>query len=128
MAGMPRPATVANLFGRRLRALRTLRELTQEELGERANVSGKFIGQVERGSGNPSLHVLVRLANALSVEIWELLRLEETRPEGHVKNAIRAFSAAETVSEYLATRPPAEVERALRILEAALGVEAPRRP
>jgi transcriptional regulator with XRE-family HTH domain len=124
---MPRPPTVSTLFGRRLRALRTLRKLTQEELGERAAVSGKFIGQVERGSGNPSLHVLVRLGKALGVELWELLRLEETRAEGHVKNAARAFTAAETMSEYLATRPPADVERALRILEAALEVEVPRR-
>ena len=118
---MLRPATVSTLFGRRLRALRTHRKLTQEQLGERAGVSGKFIGQVERGSGNPSLHVLVRLGNALGVELFELMRLEESRAEGGVKNAARAFAAAEQVSHYLAARPAADVERALRILEAALG-------
>jgi transcriptional regulator with XRE-family HTH domain len=118
---MLRPATVSTLFGRRLRALRTHRKLTQEQLGERAGVSGKFIGLVERGEGNPSLHVLVRLGNALGVELPELMRLEESRPEGTTRNAARAFAAAEQVSEYLAKRPAAEVERALRILEAALG-------
>ena len=51
---MVRPAAVAELLGRRLRALRKLRDLTQEELGERARVSAKFIGLVERGQANPS--------------------------------------------------------------------------
>ena len=118
---MPRPATVATLFGRRVRALRTLRKLTQEQLGERAGVSGKFIGQVERGSGNPSLHVIIRLGGALGIELTDLMRFEENRPEGSVKNAARAYAASERVSEYLATRPAGDVEKALRILEAALG-------
>src|SRR5262245_6396638 len=121
---MPRPATVTLLLGRRVRALRTLRKLTQEELGEKAGVSGKFVGQVERGAGNPSLRVLARIAAALGVELWELLRFEESRPEGTPRNAARAFAAAELVSEYLAKRPASEVERALRILEAALGERA----
>jgi transcriptional regulator with XRE-family HTH domain len=121
---MPRPAygaRLATLFGRRVRALRTLRKLTQEQLGERAGVSGKFIGQVERGSGNPSLHVIIRLGGALGIELSDLMRFEEIRPEGTVKNAARAYAASERVSEYLATRPAGEVEKALRILEAALG-------
>jgi transcriptional regulator with XRE-family HTH domain len=123
VAPMARPATVSTLLGRRLRALRTLRGLTQEQLGERAGLSGKFLGQVERGVGNPSLQILVRLAHALEVELWELLRFEEIRPDGTPKNAARAFVAAEAVSEYLARRPAADVERALKILEAALGEE-----
>src|SRR3954452_214151 len=121
---MVRPATVPTLFGRRLRALRTLRRFTQEALGERAGVSGKFVGQIERGVGNPSLQILVRLAQALGVELWEMLRFEEVRPEGAPRNAARALVAAEAVSEYLAHRPAADVERALKILEAALGESA----
>ena len=103
--------------------MRTLRKLTQEELGEKAGVSGKFIGQIERGEGNPSLKNLTRLSHALGLELWELLRFEELRPEGAPRNAARAFAAAEKVSMYLARRPAAEIERALRILEAALGAE-----
>jgi transcriptional regulator with XRE-family HTH domain len=120
---MPRAATVPLLFGRRLRGLRGLRKLTQEQLGERAGMSGKFIGQIERGTANPSLKNLARLGQALGVELSDLLRLEELRPEGAPRNASRAFAAAERISVYLARRPAAEVERALRILEAALGSE-----
>jgi transcriptional regulator with XRE-family HTH domain len=105
--------------------LRVLRKLTQEELGEQAGVSGKFVGQIERGSGNPSLKNLHRLAQALAVELPDLLRFEELRPEGAARNATRAFAAAERVSSYLARRPATEIERAYRILEAALGADQP---
>jgi transcriptional regulator with XRE-family HTH domain len=123
---MSRPAAVSILLGRRMLALRTLRALTQEQLGERAGVSGKFIGQIERGIGNPSLKTMATLAQALNVELWELLRFEEARAEGPPRNAARALAAAERVSSYFQRRPAAEVDRALRILDAALG-EPPRR-
>jgi transcriptional regulator with XRE-family HTH domain len=116
-----RPAPIATLLGRRLRALRKLRKLTQEKLGERARLSGKFVGEVERGVGNPSLDALVRLAGALDVDLGELVRFEESSGRGAAPNAARGFAAAERVATYLAHRPAAEIERALRILEAALG-------
>jgi transcriptional regulator with XRE-family HTH domain len=87
-------------------------------------VSGKFIGLIERGAGNPTLDVLDRVAEALEVELWQLLRFEETRPQGNARNAARAFAAAEKVATYLATLSAAEAERALRIVEAALGEDA----
>jgi transcriptional regulator with XRE-family HTH domain len=117
---MRRSPTVTQLLGRRLRALRELRGLTQEQLGERAGVSGKFIGQCERGVGNPSISVVARLAQSLHVELWELVRFEESRAAGAPARAATAFAAAERMSEYLSGRPAGEVERALRILEAAL--------
>jgi transcriptional regulator with XRE-family HTH domain len=109
------------LIGRRLRALRKLRKLTQEKLGERARLSGKFVGEVERGVGNPSLDVLLRLAVALDVDLDEMLRIEESSPRGAPPNAARGFAAAERVAHYLSGRSAADVERAFRILTAALG-------
>ncbi len=119
-----RRASVRALFGRRLRALRKLRMFTQEKLGERAGVSGKLVGQIERGDGNPTLDVIVGLAAGLEVEAVDLLQFEEERPQGAATSAAGGFAAAEQVSRYLARRPAGEVERALRILEAAL--EDPR--
>ena len=119
-----RRANIRALFGRRLRALRKLRMFTQEKLGERAGVSGKLVGQIERGDGNPTLDVIVGLAAGLDVEPVDLLQFEEERPQGAATAAAGGFAAAEQVSRYLARRPAGEVERALRILEAAL--EDPR--
>lgn len=117
---MGKSASAGELLGRRLRALRTLRDFTQEELGERAHVSGKFVGLIERGTGNPTLDVLARLAAALQLPLWQLVRFEETRPEGPPRNAARAFAANERLTEYLSGRSADEVERALRVIEAAL--------
>lgn len=108
------------LFGRRLRAIRKLRHLTQEDLGEKAHLSGKFVGEIERGRGNPSLEVVVRLAKALSLKLWELVRIEETQPNGPIQSAAHGMIAAEKVSAYLVGRPAAEVNRVVRIVEAAL--------
>ncbi len=115
-----RSAGVAVLFGRRLRAIRKLRRLTQEDLGEKAQLSGKFVGEIERGRGNPSLDVVGRLARALNLKLWELVRIEETQPHGPIQSAAHGTIAAEKVSAYLVGRPAAEVNRVVRIVEAAL--------
>lgn len=59
--------------GRRLKELRLARGLTQEQLGERADLSYKFIGEVERGVGNPTLDTLASLADALDVLVADLV-------------------------------------------------------
>jgi hypothetical protein len=59
------------------------------------------------------------LAAALDVAPAAMLEFEEERASG--TGAAGAFAAAESVSRYLAHRPAGEIERALRILEAALG-------
>ncbi len=96
--------------------------LTQEQLGERAGVTGKLVGQIERGTGNPTLEVIAGLAAALDVELSALMLLDDARPTTGA--AASAFAAAEKVARYLARRPADEVERALRILEAAIGEPA----
>jgi transcriptional regulator with XRE-family HTH domain len=62
-------------FGRRLRALRRARALSQEGLGLRAGLSGKFIGEVERGEKSISLDSLQRLAKVLRARLPELVNL-----------------------------------------------------
>jgi transcriptional regulator with XRE-family HTH domain len=69
------------LLGRRIRSLRTLKDWTQQELGSRADVNYKFIGEIERGRQNPSLHVLARIAAALEVKLHDLLRFEHEVPD-----------------------------------------------
>jgi transcriptional regulator with XRE-family HTH domain len=63
-----------------LKRLRSRLSFTQEELAEKAGISVVFLSDVERANKWPYLDTLVRLANALNVEIYELLRPEEALP------------------------------------------------
>ncbi len=63
---------IRRVVGTNVRTLRKARGWTQEELGEHANVSYKSLGEIERGIVNPSLSSLLKVANALKVQIAEL--------------------------------------------------------
>jgi hypothetical protein len=65
--------------------------------------------------------VITGLAEALSVEPAALLQFEEDRAVGGADRAAGAFAAREQVTRYLSRKPSAEVEKALRLLEVALG-------
>jgi len=63
---------VRKKFGKRLRFLRKEAQLSQEELGFKADIHRTYIGSVERGEQNVSLDNIHRLAKALKVEMQEL--------------------------------------------------------
>ena len=61
-------------FGLRLRQLRQQRGWSQEILGAKAGLSGKFVGEVERGEKSISLDNLAHLARALRVPLVAMLK------------------------------------------------------
>lgn len=69
-----RGKSAAEEFGRRVRACRKRTDLSQERLGELAGLHRTYIGHVERGEVNPSLHNIVRLAVALGVNPGDLVK------------------------------------------------------
>ena len=62
-----------------VRRLRISRELTQESLAIDANVAIPYVSRIENGSANPSIEVIDRIADALHVEVDELLRAYDRR-------------------------------------------------
>jgi transcriptional regulator with XRE-family HTH domain len=56
-----------------LRRLRNTRRLTQEELAERAGISSRYVGAIERADVSASVTILGQIAEALTVEPGELL-------------------------------------------------------
>jgi transcriptional regulator with XRE-family HTH domain len=68
-----RKAPEAVLFGKSLRGLRTARGWSQERLAEAAGITLNYVGNLERGEQGPSLHILVRLARALEIDVPTLL-------------------------------------------------------
>jgi XRE family transcriptional regulator, aerobic/anaerobic benzoate catabolism transcriptional regulator len=67
--------------GRRVRELRELQGLTRRSLGMQADVSERYLGQLESGEGNTSIMLLRRVAMALRVGIAELLDTEQDQIE-----------------------------------------------
>lgn len=63
-------------IGKTIRNLRKSKGFTQEQLGEKAGISYKFIGEVERGTVNPSLDSLIAISQALDVNVKELFPSE----------------------------------------------------
>jgi transcriptional regulator with XRE-family HTH domain len=57
-----------------LRRKRHDQHMTQEELAERAGLSARYVGAIERGDVSASLTVLGQIAEALGVEPGDLLR------------------------------------------------------
>lgn len=59
-------------LGAAVRAIRTSKSITQEELSSRTGLHATYLSDIERGARNPSFVVLVRLAAGLEVSIAEL--------------------------------------------------------
>lgn len=64
------------IFAQRLRQIRQIRGLSQEELADMAGLHRTYVGSVERSERNISIDNMERLAKALEVDITELLRKE----------------------------------------------------
>ncbi len=68
-----REERVFRTLGDNVRALRSALNLSQEELAFRAGLDRTYISQIERGVGNPSVLVLIKISDTLGVEVQELL-------------------------------------------------------
>ncbi len=64
--------SVLEKFGRRVREERLKRNLSQEELAEKAGVHRTYIGMIERAEKNITLTNVEKIAIALGVEISDL--------------------------------------------------------
>jgi len=104
---------VRKFLGQRLRALRKQHGLSQERLGERAGLSGKFIGEVERGEKSISIDSLYHVAVALDIPLRELTDVRADKPTGvPIEDAERIFALVSN------RRKPEEVRRAYKVLQA----------
>ena len=59
--------TAINSFGNRLQEARLLRNVTQDELGEKCNVTAKHISNIERGASSISVNLLLSICNYLNI-------------------------------------------------------------
>lgn len=64
----------AQTFGARVRARRNELGKSQERLADDSGMHWTFIGQVERGQRNVSLHNILKLADALGIDAGDLVQ------------------------------------------------------
>jgi len=99
------------LLGRRIRSLRRARDLSQEQLAEKAGISDKYLGELERGQKNVSVSVVERISAALDVEISDLLDF------GHEKGKTDLRREIATLANRASDR---DLQTILRVLKSVL--------
>ena len=62
------------LIGKKIKEYRELKGWSQEDLAEKAGLSTKYIGYIERGIKIPKLKTFILLANTLGVSANDLLK------------------------------------------------------
>ena len=76
-AGLDTAGELAHGFltevGSRIRAVRSQRTLTVQQLADRSQISRRLLTQIELGQANPSLVTITRIARQLGVDFTDLL-------------------------------------------------------
>jgi transcriptional regulator with XRE-family HTH domain len=72
---------MSELLGRRLRALRRLKRLTQQELAVEIGISVSLLSSIERGGKYPRLELLKKISRSLDVPLEDLFVLPGTFSE-----------------------------------------------
>lgn len=65
-------AQICRVLGGNVKALRLSHGFSQEELAFQAELDRTYISQIERGVGNPSVLVLLKISMVLGVDVADL--------------------------------------------------------
>lgn len=100
---------ITEAVGARIKYLRRMKEISQEELALKAGINPAYLGQVERGLKCPTVDTLYKIAKAMEISPAEFLRSEE----------LSDFSEKQTKQlQTLLSRVPAEKRNQLmQVLE-----------
>ena len=83
-------------FGATLRAARDKQGVTQDQLAVRCDFDRTYPSLLERGLRQPTLHTLLRLADALDISATELVAQTVSRLRGAVQLGIESVSRMES--------------------------------
>ena len=62
----------SNEWGRRIKAFRKLKGLTQIQLADKLGISVSILGEIERGSRPPTEKLIYQISDCLDITIEEL--------------------------------------------------------
>ena len=72
--------TMNEILGGRIKALRSGRHLTQEQMADQIGVSRQKYARIENGTNNITLEVLVQIAKVLEVQVADITRVLDESP------------------------------------------------
>jgi XRE family aerobic/anaerobic benzoate catabolism transcriptional regulator len=112
----PSPDSDAYLrrLGERVRMMRNRRGMSRKALAKHAQLSERYLAQLETGDGNCSIVLLRRVARALGMPVEELVH---DRPDPSVETML--------LSQFLERLPPALLKEARELLLRRFGGAAP---
>lgn len=87
---------ISTQLGQRIRELRTERQMSQEELAFKSQISPAHLGQIERGLKSPTVDTVSKIASALEVSVAELFTKAPISPSAH--NAVLEKINAQLIS------------------------------
>lgn len=64
---------INQMLGNNIREVRKQKQLTQEELADKAHLDYSYINQIENGKRNPSMDAVERIAKALGIKTKDLI-------------------------------------------------------
>jgi len=104
-------AKLVEKIGLRVRKLRKAQNLTQEHLAEKAEISYKYLGEIERGEINPGIINLSKIARGLALPLKEIVNVD-------MESSSEESSLREEILGLLAGKIPDDLKKALRVLRA----------
>ncbi len=63
-------------IGNKVKQLRIARKLSQEKLGEIADLSQQHISRIEKGLSEPEMSTILKLAKAFNIPVEDLISIE----------------------------------------------------
>lgn len=87
------------VYGARIKQLRTSNGLTQEQLAEKMNLTGTYIGKIEKGQQAGPIELAVELATFFEVSMDDLLlgkKCQVKSKKQRIQDAIKILAELET--------------------------------
>ncbi|MCX5866109.1 MAG: helix-turn-helix domain-containing protein [Proteobacteria bacterium] len=114
------PDLLIKSLGDKVRTIRREKNLTQQELGNLSDLSYKYVGEIERAEKNPSIKVLSRIANALNVDLIELISFDLPSSLWEGADQAARKKLLDRINRLLREQGVSELEKANKILKVVL--------
>jgi transcriptional regulator with XRE-family HTH domain len=62
-----------NMLGEKIRSIREKRDMTQEDLADKAHIDVSYLAKIENGYVNTTIRYLIKISKALGVKAKDLL-------------------------------------------------------